>query len=236
MEISIDTSTRYAGVALSQDGDIVREIRWHSRQNHTMELTGAVESVLEGAGATPRDLTTVFVALGPGGFSAVRAGLGFAKGLSEARDLPVVGVGTLAVEALPFAGLGRPVCPLLEVGRGQVAWALYESSAGDLEVLRDEGVTGPEAVLAAAPEDAAFCGEGAPGMEAVLRERFGGSALVLAAPPPPRQLWALARLGWGRFAQGTVDDRATLQPRYLRQPSITMPGGGRGDGAPGSAR
>ena len=38
MELSIDTSTRYAGVGLSEEGRLLAEYSWVSRQNHSVEL------------------------------------------------------------------------------------------------------------------------------------------------------------------------------------------------------
>ncbi len=223
MELSIDTSTRYAGVALSVDGEPRWEMRWYSRQNHTRELAGVVEALVAHAGVTMGELGAVFIAQGPGGFSAVRVGMGFAKGIAESCDIPLVGVSTLEVEALPYEGLGRPVCPLLEVGRGLVAWARFQGDGGEWRRQSEEAVVGVEELVEAAPEGAVLCGEGAWGLSALLRERFGGRAAVIASPPPTRQLWALARLGAEALAAGRADDRAALQPQYLRQPSITPP-------------
>ena len=39
MELSIDTSTRYASVSLAQKGDLVAALTWTSKQNHSVELT-----------------------------------------------------------------------------------------------------------------------------------------------------------------------------------------------------
>lgn len=226
MQLSIDTSTRYAGVALSWDGEPRWEMRWHSRQNHTRELAGVVEALVGHAGVTMGELEAVFIARGPGGFSAVRVGMGFAKGLAESRDVPLVGVSTLEVEALPYEGLGRPVCPLLEVGRGVVAWARFQGGDGGWRREGEEAVVGVDELVEAVPEGALLCGEGTWGLSTLLRERLGGRATVVAPPPPTRQLWALARLGAEALAEGRADDRAILQPHYLRQPSITPPRGG----------
>jgi len=223
VELSIDTSTRYAGVALSWDGEVRLEMRWHSRQNHTRELAGAVEALAARAEVSLRELQAVFVARGPGGFSAVRVGISLAKGLVEGMDVPLVATSTLEVEALPFADLGRPVCPLLEVGRGVVAWSVYHGAPGPWRQASEEVVTGLDDLLAEAPRDALFCGEGAWGLRDSLRERLGDDAAVAATPPPTRQLWALARLGAEALAQGRAADRAALQPHYLRPPSITPP-------------
>ncbi|MCH8940764.1 MAG: hypothetical protein IIC27_06550, partial [Chloroflexi bacterium] len=51
MELCIDTSTRYAIVALTADGSIVKEVSWHSSKNHTLELASTVAAMLEDAEA-----------------------------------------------------------------------------------------------------------------------------------------------------------------------------------------
>jgi tRNA A37 threonylcarbamoyladenosine modification protein TsaB len=109
------------------------------------------------------------------------------------------------------------------VGRGLVAWARFQGDGGEWRRQSEEAVVGVEELVEAAPEGAVLCGEGAWGLSALLRERFGGRAAVIASPPPTRQLWALARLGAEAQATGRADDRAALQPQYLRQPSITPP-------------
>ena len=123
MELCIDTSTRYAGVVISHHGEPQWETCWVSRRNHTVELAPTIQMLLGKTGASPGDLDAVFLAVGPGGFSALRVGMSAAKGMAEGLDIPLVGVGTLELEAFPYAGTGRSLYPLLDVGRGEVAWA-----------------------------------------------------------------------------------------------------------------
>ncbi len=95
----LDTSTRYAGAALWREDDAVASVSWRSTGNHTRELMPAIRRLLEMVDGKPEDLAGVGVALGPGGFSAVRVGMSAAKGLALPLKLPLVGVGTLEMEA-----------------------------------------------------------------------------------------------------------------------------------------
>ena len=88
MLLSIDTSTRYAGVALSDDERVVSCRLWYSRVNHTAELMPAVAQTLQHYGIAAHELEAVAVALGPGGFSSLRVGLSVAKGLVAAAGVP----------------------------------------------------------------------------------------------------------------------------------------------------
>ena len=47
MFLALDTSTRYAGVALANEDRVVASYSWHSTYNHTTELMPAVVHVLE---------------------------------------------------------------------------------------------------------------------------------------------------------------------------------------------
>ena len=225
MELSIDTATRYAGAALSLDGHVIAEAAWHSRNNHTAELAPAVDGLLREAKSSARELRGITVVIGPGGFSALRVGLGFAKGLAEALDIPIAPVSALEVEAARhFDGETGPLCPLLEVGRDRVAWCVYERSDGDWRRVGDEQVTTVSEMVEAVPDDAVYCGEGAWHTRERLRE-LAPDAKVIALEPSTRSLALLASLGHAALASGGVPERGTLEPNYLRPPSITMPAG-----------
>ena len=225
MELCIDTATRFAGVALSVDDRVVVETSWHSANNHTAELAPAVEALLREAGADARHLSGITVIIGPGGFSALRVGLGFAKGLAESLDIPIAPVSALGVEAARHFDAGsRPLCPLLEVGRDRVAWCVYELDGDNWRRSTEEQVTTVAAMVETAPPNAVYCGEGAWHTAERLRE-LAPNASIIALEPPTRSLSVLASLGHAALAAGGVPDRQTLEPNYLRPPSITMPAG-----------
>ena len=149
MLLAVDTSTRYAGVALysaseTEKGRMVASRCWHSTVNHTSELMPAIAQILESRHITLADVTGIAVALGPGGFSALRVGLSVVKGLAVTAGKPVIGVGTLDLEAHPYLNAGLPVCALLDAGRNEVASARF-----DREGLRicDDTVSTPEELV-----------------------------------------------------------------------------------------
>ena len=219
MLIAIDTSTRYAGVALADPGRVVSARSWYSAVNHTAELMPAVSETLKGAGLAVNDLSAIAVALGPGGFSALRVGMSVAKGLALASGRPLLGIGTLDAEAQPYLQSGLPVCALLDAGRQEVSSALFDTAG---QRLREDLICPPDELLTDLPETVLFCGEAVASHADLLRERLGHRA-VIAGPSPAARLWALAQLGQQRLESGEADDLATLQPYYLRMPTIGGP-------------
>lgn len=220
MLLAIDTSTRYAGVALSDEERLLSCRSWYSSTNHTAQLMPAVSELLGSYGLTPRDLSGIAVSLGPGGFSALRVGMSVAKGLALAAQKPLLGVGTLDLEALPCLESGLPVCALLDAGRREVASAYF---GVDGQRVREDVICPPEELVTEVTQQTIFCGEGVLPWASLLRERLGQLALVIDHLSPANRLWSLAEMGWQRLAAGESDDLATLQPYYLRMPSIGGP-------------
>ena len=219
MLLAVDTSTRYAGVALRDESRVLSSRCWHSAVNHTAELMPAVSQTLASLGLVVKDLTGIAVALGPGGFSALRVGISAAKGLAAATGKPLIGVGTLDLEAYPYVNSGLPVCALLDAGRSEVASAMF---GRDGRRTREDLVCPVEELLETIESGTMFCGEGVINWSEQIRERLGASAMVVSSAPASR-LWALCELGWQRLEEGDTSDTAALQPIYLRMPSIGGP-------------
>lgn len=217
MELSIDTSTTCAAVGLSDQGEFVAEYRWRSRQNHCVELAPAIRDLMRRTGVGMGRLEAVFVARGPGGFSALRVGMSAAKALSAALDVPLVSVNTLDVEAAPYLPLGSPVAAVIPAGRTRLYLGAYAATSDNgppsYRVIQSD-----ELARLLSPGDV-VCGEAAP--ECANAAESAG-ARVAAASPPTRGAAALARLAYARLERGCSDDRAALQPLYLRSAQVEM--------------
>lgn len=225
MLLAIDTTTRTASVALFDGTHVVASRSWRSVVNHSAELMPAVVQVLQGRDITPRSLDAVAVALGPGGFSALRTGLSVAKGMAVASRLPIIGVSSLELEAYPFRGAGQVVCALLEAGRGEAASALFSDIPG-LNRLREDRISGPDDLLdeieALRLERVLFCGEGLLPWVEMVEERMDKRAILCQVPASSRAE-SLAALAWRLLEEGGSDDLDLLQPNYLRMPTIGAP-------------
>ncbi|NQW23050.1 MAG: tRNA (adenosine(37)-N6)-threonylcarbamoyltransferase complex dimerization subunit type 1 TsaB [SAR202 cluster bacterium] len=219
MLLALDTSTRYASVALSNDDRVVASRTWHSTINHTAELMPAVAHLLESRGITPAELDGVAVALGPGGFSALRVGISVAKGLALVAKKPIVGVGTLDLEAHPYLKSGAVVCALLEAGRQECATAIYGT---DGQRTRDDRVCTADELFAEVTGPTIFCGEGVANWEAQITEALGANAQIVRSVPAAR-VWALSAIGREKLAAGEIGNLIELEPEYLRMPSIGVP-------------
>lgn len=227
MLLALDTATRLISLALYDGHRVIAETTWQAPGYHTVELAPQVALLLRRAGLEPSRLQGVAVAIGPGSYTVLRIGLGFAKGLALAQALPLVGVPTL--EGLmraqpPHPG---PALALLEAGRGRLSAVPYRwqakrrrwEAAGPARVLPwpellaelSAGATAPGA--AALPPDPTYvAGEvDAAGWDQ-LRALKG--VVVLASPAHNlRRAGYLAEAGWERLRAGG-DDPVRLAPAY----------------------
>lgn len=201
------------------------ELTWRSERNHSVELIPAVEYLLRRQGIGMRDVKGIILARGPGSFSALRVGVATAKALAWAQKAPIVGIGTLELEAFPYIGTGIPVCALIGAGRGQVAAAIYKGNEATSPLKEESpaGICTPEELCLPIKERTIFVGEGLPEVASKIRELLGGRALVVDARPPTRRPGVLARIGFQRLQGEETDNVNTLEPLYLRGPSISAP-------------
>ena len=120
MELAIDTSTRHATVGLSLQGNTTAELAWRSERNHSVELVPAIQRLLAHARTEMDELTAIYLAIGPGAFSALRVGMSTAIGMAMAREIDLVAIGTLEVEAFPYLRLGSEIRAIVGAGRGRL--------------------------------------------------------------------------------------------------------------------
>lgn len=221
MELSIDTSTGWGGVAVSQEGKLVSEIIWKPGQNHTVELYPNISRLLEAAHTDMKSLTAVFVAIGPGSFNGLRAGISAAKGLAFSLGIPLKGISTLEIEAYPFAFSALPVCPIHDAGRGEIATALYQLKES-WQRLREEHLTTIDRLPEETTEKTVFCGELPAAAADSIKSMLGDRAVIPGVETLLRRPAMLASLGWQYLQARGADNLSTLQPIYLRQPPITQ--------------
>lgn len=234
MELAIDTSTDIASIALSRAGEVQAELTWLSGQNHTVELIPNLLHLLHQAkmelggkaGSVGRaKIDAIIVAKGPGSFNGLRVGIGTAKGLAFALDIPLVSIGTLEVEAFPYAETGLPICPVQDAGRGEIATALYQLQNGKWRRLMAEHITTVAELCPKTAQRTIFCGRFSADTAQQIETELGQRAIITRGAL--RRAGFLAQLGWRRLELGDYDHPATLQPLYLRHPAITTPRAGK---------
>ncbi|MBM39217.1 MAG: tRNA (adenosine(37)-N6)-threonylcarbamoyltransferase complex dimerization subunit type 1 TsaB [Chloroflexi bacterium] len=216
MELCIDTSTRYASIGCSEKGELLQELTWRSQRNHSVELAPAVETLLKRQKITVKDLEAVFVAKGPGAFSAMRVGMSLAKSLSVGAEIPIVGIPTSDVEVEPYINISQNIIALVPAGRERAYVARYvdgDVNEEDIVVRSYDEMNFDEI------EDPFFCGEG---LKSVLESEYAHiiNGKHASDVPPTRKTSVLVKLGYGKLESGKIDDPMSLEPIYVRSAQI----------------
>ncbi|MFC1989684.1 tRNA (adenosine(37)-N6)-threonylcarbamoyltransferase complex dimerization subunit type 1 TsaB [Chloroflexota bacterium] len=223
MQLAIDTSTEIASLALVQDGEVLAELTWRCGRNHSIQLLPNLYHLLNQTGLSLQSASCVIVAKGPGSYNGLRVGIGTAKGLAFSLSIPIIGVSTLEVEAYQHAGRGLPVCPIFNASRGEIATARYQMKRNKWYQLTAEHITTVDVLCSQITDKTIFCGEFVPSIAPQLVEHLGRKAVILTPAAGLRRAGFLAELGLKRLKAGDCDNVSTLQPLYLRGPSITQP-------------
>jgi tRNA threonylcarbamoyladenosine biosynthesis protein TsaB len=101
------------------------------RPAHASRLLDLAESVLSTADASWDDVHRIAVGVGPGSFTGLRIGVATARGLAQARGIPLVPVSTLRALALP-AHDGSAVAAVIDARRREVFAAVYAADGSEL--------------------------------------------------------------------------------------------------------
>ena len=204
-------------MALYDERGLLAESNWLAGSNHSVQLLPGLEHLLSLQQVEVRSLRAVGVALGPGSFNGLRVAVSTAKGLCLALGLPFLGVGTLAATAYQHRLAGRPVCALVDAGRGQLYGTIYPADARSWPAEGAGGILPLADLVSRVDQPTVFCGELSEGAAALLSEWLGDLALLATPATSLRRAACLAELAWARFAAGESDDLARVQPLYLRR-------------------
>lgn len=239
--LAFDTSTRQSSIALCTEDAVLGEYIWNAGSNHSVELLDNMRRLLTDCEVALPQIDAIAVAIGPGSFNGVRVSVSAAKALAFSLQKTLLGVGTLDCIAAQQNYWRGPICALLEAGRGELYAACYRCK----EVREDNGnvsfhaermgehvlLTPPQLVehLRASGADASqasseswlFCGELKAPTRQALQELMGKQGVFAPMQASARRASTLAALSQQRLRMGQHDDPLTLEPLYLRRPSIT---------------
>jgi len=205
--LAIETATDPGSIALWHDGTVLARSCPVGLSN-SETLLPLVHSTLSEAGLNFADLHGIAFGAGPGSFTGLRVSCGAAQGLAFARDIPLLGIGTL--DAMAHIAGGERVAVALDARMGEVYFGLFER--GDL--LAPIGVYPPDAVPLPESKGWLACGNGLAAYP-VLYEGLSPFVENWQADLMP-SAEAVLRLAVPRFERGERIDPADAIPFYVR--------------------
>jgi tRNA threonylcarbamoyladenosine biosynthesis protein TsaB len=223
--LALETS----GAALSAaavDGPVVRS--WYREtlgRGHAERVLPVLRVVMAEAGWAWPALDMLAVALGPGNFTGLRAGIAVARALSLALDRPALGIGTLEAVAQGVAAQaplqGRAILVVMDARRDRI---YAQGFAPDLTALAPPAlVSHAEAAALADGLDGSCClvvGDALPLLADLLNARH---ETFHGAGPDARDVAAAAT--WHLSHGRRPGPGAALRPIYVREPDARIGAG-----------
>lgn len=218
--LGIDTATWTVAVGVARDGVVLAETAMRESRSHGASLPALVERTLAAAGCALEDVEGIAVSIGPGSFTGLRIGLGFAQGLAYAGGLPLAAVPTLeALASVAEAGAGETVCAALDARKQEVYAALFAAGPAGPRRLTPDLALRPEALAARLEPPCVLVGDAGEVYGAVL----GGRATLRPFATHHPRGGVIARLGWQRLCAGAGAAPGALEPVYVRAPEAALP-------------
>ncbi|MGE7767768.1 tRNA (adenosine(37)-N6)-threonylcarbamoyltransferase complex dimerization subunit type 1 TsaB [Peribacillus sp. NPDC096540] len=136
--LAIDTSNFTLGIALINGTQVIGEYTTNLKKNHSVRVMPAIETLLRDCDTSPKELTKIVVAQGPGSYTGVRIGVTIAKTLAWTLKIPLSAVSSLEVLAANGRYFNGLVSPLFDARRGQIYTGLYEIENNVLKTVIED--------------------------------------------------------------------------------------------------
>jgi len=112
--LGIDTSTKYAGVAILEDDKLIAESTMQFMATHSEKLLPEIAHILNTMKIPIETIDYYAITAGPGSFTGIRVAVSTVKGLSFVTQKKVIPISTLEVMAWEFPFCNHHICPILD--------------------------------------------------------------------------------------------------------------------------
>ncbi len=214
LTLGIDSASRFVSVALLDDNTVLAARSSSSPVSAT--LLPMIDEMLRAHELEPREVDLVGVARGPGAYTGLRVGVVTAKVFGATLACAVVGVPTLdAMASQAPAETGHATVVLRAYKKRVVVGEYARGSAGTLESVNDAELVTASSLTERLQEETTIITD----VAELLPEGLPCPTVVVEGPGGV----AVAVLARDAHMAGAPDETASLAPRYVRPPSITLP-------------
>lgn len=228
MILGIETSSAIASVAVGNDKEIRSELIVQAGLTHSEQLVPHIEAVLTTGKVKKSDITGIAVTIGPGSFTGLRIGLGTAKALAYAWNVPVVDVLTTDVLAQGFMYSNYRVCTVVDAQKKQVYARQYAWNGATMDALDSVEVhQAPELLTSLVnlceEQSVVIVGDGLKRLEeeytVIVEEgRIDPMKLVIGHESKQRPRAShVIQVALPQFASGNIPDAQSIEPFYIRK-------------------
>lgn len=210
--LAIETSSEYLSFAFDTPSGIVSR-EWLVGQKQSEVTLPYLQEFLTEHGLSMADIQGIAYPSGPGSFTGLRIGCGITQGLAFARNIPVIGISTLA--AIAEAANSSRVVSCIDARMNQVYYASFEKITGQWQNIIPALVCNPEDVPLPAGGDWYGVGNGFSAYTAALNAKIGQQICHIDSEIHPHAAQLLS-LALPQFAAGLGKPAHEAELVYLR--------------------
>lgn len=218
MWLAIETSSLVSSVAVMREDILLGEITMQSGLTHSEQLVPHIDALLTMARVNKRDLQGIVVSMGPGSFTGLRIGMGTAKAMAYALQIPLYGVMTLDGLAYNIPYTTQQICTVIDAQKKHVYAALYTYDKDKLVSIEEPFVVAASTLVDRLVEngkDVIFVGDGIKRLAPLV---IDSPVLHIADPiyqiPKASSLLLAARPD---IQAGNTENSIDMVPYYIRR-------------------
>lgn len=219
MWLGIETSSVVSSVAVMNESQLIGEITIQAGLTHSEQLVPHIQTLLEMTNIKHSDLKGIVVVSGPGSFTGLRIGMGTAKAMAYALQIPLYGVMTMDSLAHNVSYTDHTICTVIDAQKKHVYAGIYQYEGHEL-VCKEEPFVIPASDLLdrfrVNEDKVLFLGDGIKRIEKLLEEKDTNLTILDISQRIPKAsslLLASRKL----IDTNEVSDPMDMVPYYIRR-------------------
>ena len=211
--LAIDTSTKNAMICIIRDNKLVSSRKWLTKNNHSIELFNNLRDCCSESSIKIDEISSIYVAVGPGGFSSIRVGISFALGLAKPKEISVLGIPTFEIEFEKYRKFENidKIVALIPAGLNAYCWK--DCKSGDFS--DPDGIIQIHEIVSTFNEDTFFIGED-------LKNIFENLPSFKYSDQSSRNPENFLKLIKRIIKDKKIADYSNVYPIYSRSPNINI--------------
>lgn len=221
--LALDTSTTVGSVAITEDDNLLYEIKMNNGMTHSENVMPMIDEALNRLGLKISDIDVFAVAEGPGSFTGLRIGVATVKGLASIKGNSarcIANINTLVGLRNNISLKNGIVCTVLNARNDQVFAAAYDLSSGKcvLECRAESVFDFIEQVYSSCEGRIILCGDAAQMHFDKFVEKFGQDGVLLSRKAECiNSAYSLALEAYHMYNENRLISALELSPNYYRK-------------------
>ena len=215
MWLGIETSSLVSSVALMDETNLIGELTIQAGLTHSEQLIPHIDMLLRASQVKKNELKGIIVSIGPGSFTGLRIGMGTAKAMAYALQIPLYGVMTMDSLAHNVSYTNR----IIDAQKKHVYTGLYRYENNELVCKEEPFVIAASDLLEKfreTKEEVLFLGDGIKRIEKLLNENDTNLTILDISQRIPKAS-SLLLAGRDLVIREEICDPMDMVPYYIRR-------------------